>query len=214
MNRDEAFKFIEGIKAPVIFLTGKTSTGKTTFSKELVGRLGYTTIELDNIVNEFIVKDNPTEKTSDIFIDVYRNASNQIWKDQFINATKNAITNASKPVIVDGALANTDVMKAIFLEDVMIVFMHPDSLERYIERLVARFKGGMSTQNSRENTGLPKAFWSMVNQGDIDNFLETEEINSSLAKSFRVYAESSQKESFKRLNVFQSSFKNILIVNM
>jgi len=212
MTKNDAFQLIKDKNPPVIFLAGKTSTGKTTFSKELVSNLNYATIELDDIVMESVVKNNPTVSVADIFVNIYKGGENKEWQDIFIQATKDAIEKESKPVIVEGALADTSAMKEIVSEDVLIVFMHPDSIERYIERLISRFKDGMSTRGLKEDTGLPKVFWNMVNQGDTDSFIETGEINSSLHKSFESYATLSQQESLKRLERFQSIFKDVVII--
>ncbi len=204
---------VESQKPRVVYLSGKTSTGKTTFAKELE-RHGYKIIELDPIVTASVVVPFGV-LPGEGFITAYRDIGPKEQTGAFITAAKARIEQEvqSSPVIVEGAIATPRILKEVLsgdLADFYFVYFHPVNLDVYAGRIRERFVAGAASGKS----GLPKHFWSLVQKADTEHFINTGEVNLNLERVIEKYAELSMQESAKRLASFQEEFENIHLIEV
>src|SRR5579863_8708520 len=91
MNVDEAFTFVKNTKPGLVYVAGKTSTGKSTFADRLYTRLGYQVINLDAIVDEAVIQPFRLKDRGEAFGEVYKERSQTIWIEAFTGAARTAI---------------------------------------------------------------------------------------------------------------------------
>jgi guanylate kinase len=197
----------------IVYLSGKTCTGKTTFAKKLQ-ELGYSIIELDPVVMKSVVIPFGV-KPGEGFLTAYRGIGSKEQTQAFIDATKKEIQEKIKPspVVVEGAIATPHILKEVFsenLNDFRFVYLHPVNSEVYSTRIKERFIAGAATGTS----GLPKHFWEMVDQIDLEHFVNTKELNAGIEKALEEYTKLSMFESKKRLELFQEEFNDIQVVEI
>jgi guanylate kinase len=214
MKIEEVFRDIQNQKPKVVYVSGKTCTGKTTFTKEL-NSIGYANLELDKVVTSSIVEAFNVNPVHEAFITAYRDQGPKEQIEAFIEATKKEIRTKENfsPVVIDGAIARSRILKEIFvddLEDFYFVYLHPVNFEIYKERIQKRFTAGAANNTS----GLPKAFWSLANPADLDEFKKTLTLNTGLIEAIDEYTSSSMEESKERLTHFKESFPDLRIVEI
>lgn len=208
MKLEEVLEKIKSEKQRVVYLSGKTCTGKTTFSNLLEGS-GYTRVELDRIVTESVVE-KYNVVPNDAFLTAYRGEGPSKHIEAFIAAAKKVIIekSAENSIVVEGAIAKASILQDVFSginENLFFVYFHPRSIDVYVDRIMERFLSGAHTNT----TGLPKRFWSLVDMRDVEFFLETGGIPTALQNAMREFAESSAEESEKRLRHLEESFPDI-----
>ena len=212
-SKAEFTKAIRKEKPPLVFITGKASTGKTTLSREL-DALGYQLVVLDSIVLTSIVARFQVPKEADAF-PVYKGEVCSEWTNSFIRATYKAISSKLKngPVLVEGALANNEILKKIFrgdLENFFFIFLSPSSIPKYTQRIKKRFTKGIDSRT----TGLPPRFFSVVDDDEIKKYLDTHVVSATLLKKIEKFAIQAAKESAERLQYFKTEFNNIVVVQI
>lgn len=212
MQLDETYRVIKEREPGLVFVTGKTSTGKSTFAKRLRDELGYRIIELDQIVMKSVVHKQQQENTGSIFLQVYRGGERRDWIDAFVTETKKEIAeHSAEKLVVEGALAHNETLDEIFAgHDFLFLYFHPTNEKTYVEMLTQRFVDGAHNGT----TGLPKHFWDIVDDVDVKEFLETQKINDALRSAISLYARSSIKQSEERFKYFQEHFPKILNVSI
>lgn len=213
MTKETALEQIKTNASRLIYLCGKTSTGKTTLAKQIVDDFGYSLIELDDIIMHSVIAPLGIKNASDAFGAAYRGLGSPEYTVTFIAATKCAIADAvtASPVIVEGSIAKASIIKEIFsgdLTDFVFLYLHPTDAEAYRARIRKRFIGGARNGTS----GLPKPFWSLIDPKDLETFISTGELNTPLEECIRHYADLSIAESRERLAEFQKEFPNITII--
>jgi len=217
MTTDEMYQYAYNKEPQLLYVSGKTCTGKTNFSKRLSASSGYRVIELDKVVLEAIV--NPFDlqgSQGDVFLSVYKTADNAGWIDIFVTEAQKRIKDLlmrSKKVIIDGAVANPTIMQKIFdgLPEVLCIYFHPlEASPNYQRNLTNRFK---DTTAQNEN-GLPKAFWECINKESFARFCSDRSITPELEQGIRLYAQRSSQESVVRLGTLQKSFPHIMVVEV
>jgi len=214
MTKDEILQKIKKEKPKLIYISGKTSTGKTTFSNKLQDFYKYSVIDLGSIVFKSIVKQyfvDPTEA----FITVYRDTKPKKHVSTFIRVVKNVTLSQLKysSVVVEGAIAKARIIKEIFigkLGDFMFIYFHPIDHKKYTKRIQRRFMEGAINGT----TNLPKSFWTFVTQVDLEQFIKTNKLTKNLKKSIDQYVTFSMKESEERLQHFQKHFSKIYVVEI
>lgn len=214
MTRDEVLQKIKYERPRIIYISGKTSTGKTTLSKDLKNFFGYSVIELGSIVSESVIKPFSADPV-EVFITVYRDTEPKKYTSAFIKATRKAIVSQLKysPVVVEGAIAKTRILKEIFsgeLEDFMFIYLDPVEPRKYAERIQQRFVAG-AVNNTTE---LPKSFWKLIDNRELEEFTKTKELTLNLLKSIDQYVALSMEESRERLKHFQENFSKINIIEV
>ncbi|MBL8031917.1 MAG: AAA family ATPase [Candidatus Doudnabacteria bacterium] len=216
MTVDELYSSIATSKPRVVYLNGKTSTGKSTFARKIAADFGYEVINLDDIVvQSVLVPRDLANQRSTVFLEVYKHRNKLDWIADFIRAAREIIdqhTQVGTPVVIDGAIAHVETMQD-FLQpyaDVYIAYFHPSNLELYSRYLTERFMG--TTINN--HNGLPKAFWELVDTTEFATFSETRTLTPSLRSSIAAYAQSSQTSSLDRIATLNHAFPTMTIVNI
>jgi adenylate kinase family enzyme len=215
MNKSEIENFIASNQPKVIYLSGKTSTGKSTFARFLRDNLGYSIIELDEIVVSSVIRPLDLKDRGQVFIDVYKERGKIDLINRFVLSGRkliNSYIENNKPVIVEGALANSKTLKELFANypDFTFINFHPLNLNIYKEYLLSRFM----TTNLNDHAGLPNGFWKFVDDQDFKQFCNDRVITNKISKSIENFALYSIQESEKRLNQFKEHFNNISIVTI
>jgi guanylate kinase len=213
VNTIEITRKIQKQRPRVVYLSGKTCTGKTTLASKLQ-QYEYSIIELDSIVTKSVIipfDSNP----GDGFISAYRDIGPKKLTQAFINAAKKEILKQSKssPVIIEGAIGAPRILQEVFsdhLNNFWFIYLHPVSVHIYSKRIQERFIAGAATGTSR----LPKHFWEMINQNDLNHFLSTGELNTEINIAIEKYAKQSILESKKRLELFQKEFRDIYVIEI
>lgn len=213
VNTTEVINEIEEQRPKIVYLSGKTCTGKTTFAKKLQ-ELGYSIIELDPVVMKSVVVPFGV-KPGEGFLTAYRGIGLKEQTQAFTDAAKKEIQEKIKfsRVVVEGAIATSHILKEVFsdnLNDFRFVYLHPVNPEVYSARIKERFIAGAATGTS----GLPKHFWEMVDQIDLKHFVSTEKLNAGIEKALEEYTRLSMLESKKRLELFQEDFNDIQVVEI
>lgn len=213
MKTEEVISKIQVQSPKVVYLSGKTCTGKTTFAKKL-HELGYSIIELDTVVMRSVVTPFGVDP-GEGFLTAYRGTGLKEHTQAFVDAAKKEIAERlkSSPVVVEGAIATPQILKEVIsenLEDFKFVYLHPVNQEVYSAQIKERFTAGATTGTS----GLPKHFWEMLDQTDLEHFVTTQELNEGIEKTVEAYVALSMSESLNRLNLFQEEFSDILVVEI
>ncbi|MDR3547735.1 MAG: hypothetical protein P4M11_05635 [Candidatus Pacebacteria bacterium] len=213
MEKENLLKEIKATKPRIIYVSGKTCTGKTTFANEMRAE-GYVQIELDTIVtNSVVIPFNLP--AGEAFLTAYRDAGPTEQTEAFITAAKSEIAEKAKssPIVIEGAIAKSRILKEIFsneLADFFFVYFHPVHLENYIERIRTRFTAGVVDGT----TGLPKHFWDRTREVDVESFIVTLKMNEGIERAIKEYAGISMKESEERLAHLRESFPDIHVVEV
>ncbi len=217
MTTNEAYEQVYSEQPPLLYLSGKTCTGKTTFSDRLRASCGYEVVELDEVVVDAIVKPFGLQSSQgDVFVSVYKAADNAEWIDIFATEAQKRIKSVlaqNKKVIVDGAIANPKVIQRIFdgLPNTIFIYFHPlGSSADYRHNLTKRF----NSTTARDHNGLPKAFWKCIDQGSFARFCKDKIITPQLEENIANYARLSSQESIKRLEALHRSFSHIIVVDV
>jgi hypothetical protein len=211
MKAHEALRRIAEERPRVVYLSGKTCTGKTTLAQKL-GQEGYSIIELDPIVKESVAIPFGLPD-GDAFIAAYRDQGPAGSADAFAHAARAAIEASLKasPVVVEGAIASSRVLKAVMsgpLSDFSFIYLHPVDQAAYAERIRARLVAAGGTGSA----GLPNGFWRIAPSQAVKEFKETGIMPPELEKAIGRYVQASIEESEKRLADFQGAFPKILVV--
>lgn len=215
MKISELYEYLEDQRPKLIHISGKTSVGKTTLANKLAEKYSYHVIQLDKIVLKYVIDKFKLEDSGQPFIEVYRNRDKKEWIKSFIEGVHSEIESAAeqdKPVILEGAVANTDTLKELLepYPRALIIYLHPTDIDQYSKNLVSRFE--MSTPT--DGAGLPSKFWSLMKEDEIAQYHDTRVITPELYLAINNYAKESRKESKRRLAAITGKFKNTLVVEM
>lgn len=213
LSRNELLTYIKKTKPTLIYLSGKTSTGKTAFSNTLNHKLGYTQIEFDQIVLNSIAKYYSISNRSQAFVVVYRGTGPQIQVKSFITSARKTLLRALKNgfVVTEGAIANPNILKRIFsdeLKDFLFIYFQPVNQLIHARRIKERFIKGASDGTTR----LPKTFWAGIKTDEFEQYLKTKKITPPIEKSIQNYSRIAIEDSKERLKSFQQNFPNIIVV--
>lgn len=213
MQRERVIGEIEERKPKLVYVSGKTCTGKTTFANELQAH-GYLQIELDQIVTRSVIEPfqiHPREA----FLAAFRGIGSVEQTNAFITAARTEIIEKAKSndLVIEGAIEKVGILQEILsgeLADFYFIYFHPVDFNVYVSRIRSRFIAGRASTAC----GLPKDFWALTHKEDIDFFLETNSINDRLEESLRAYATRSMTESVDRLKRFQEAYPNLSVVEV
>ncbi|MDP3988620.1 MAG: hypothetical protein Q8P93_00060 [bacterium] len=200
------------IKPKLIYISGRTCSGKTTLSHE-IEELDYKKIELDKIVESAVMQAYSVTSSSEAFIAAYRGEGPEIYTTAFISEAQKIIHNerlSGSQLVAEGAIAKGWIFKEVFadyLDELLFVYLLPRDIKVYAKRIETRFIDGVA----HGTTGLPKDFWALVSQDDVDQFLNTGKLGK-LKDIFIDFAVHATRESRERLTHLQESFPDIYVV--
>ncbi len=215
MNADEAFEMVRTRQPRIVYVSGKTSTGKTTFARRLQQAFGYSLIELDTVVSDDVITPLALPDRGKAFNAVYKNDDQPDLIKAFLAGAQQRIAaqlEAGKPVVIDGAVVNPHTLKKLLAPypGLLFLYFHPGHLPTYERYLTERFKLATPTHEA----GLPLGFWERVNDAAFAAFCKTSVINPGLQRAIHSYAEYSQHSSTERIATFRQHFSDIHIVQV
>jgi adenylate kinase family enzyme len=215
MTFDEASDHLAATRPSLIYISGKTCTGKTTLAKNLMERFGYRHVELDKIVQRVLVKSAPLDEDQRIFIEVYRQRTSPDLINRFVEAAATAINyhlSSGERVIFDGAIAHPETLMQLLgeLPPVTFVYLHPVNIDRYSRNLIGRLAHATPTHSN----GLPARFWDYIDTSEFQNYCESRELTPKLNENIRNYAIASAAESKERLNSFKKVIRPIMLIEI
>ncbi|MES2953577.1 MAG: hypothetical protein V4674_03365 [Patescibacteria group bacterium] len=210
--QNKLFEHISANKPKLIYISGRTCSGKTTLSRE-IENLDYKKIELDKIVERAVMHAFNVTSSSEAFLAAYRGQGPEAHTTAFITEARKVIhleCLSGSRLVTEGAIAKDWIFKEVFsdyLDDLLFVYLLPRNIEVYAKRIEARFVDGAATGT----TGLPRDFWALVSQKDVDHFIRSGELGK-LKDNFLDFAVHAAKESQERLTHLQESFPDIYVV--
>lgn len=215
MSIEEAYHLIQRQQPPILYFSGKTSTGKSTFAQKLQNDLGYEVIQLDQLVRQAVIEPLALKDEGQVFVEVYKHRTNLDWVERFLTAAQQAISQALRGghrLILEGALANPQTLKQVLeaAPQSQFFYFHPSNLKTYERNLTSRFLETSETNKA----GLPDHFWQLVDQQAFKQFCRDRQLTPALAQAIRTYAQGSQSESKARLAAFHDQFDNILVIEV
>ncbi|HEX8763361.1 MAG TPA: hypothetical protein VF733_06430 [Candidatus Saccharimonadales bacterium] len=215
MTTDEAFTHIKNTLPATLYVSGKTSTGKSTFAAKLKERCGYEIVELDKIVTGAVIKPLRLPDEKQVFVEIYRLRNHPDWIERFITAAKQEIAKhqkSGKKIVIDGAVGNPITLNELLrsLPDTKILYFHPKNLPTYEQYLTSRFM----LANPDFHAGLPGAFWQLIDDAAFRQFCKDHKLTTDLQRAIAEYAALSQSASIERLKEFQPYFNNLEVVEV
>lgn len=211
----DVYQRLRETKPPLVYLSGKTCTGKSTFANKLKETAGYAVVDLDSVVFESVIRPLGLTDEGNAFLQVYRDDPKHEWVELFVAAARDAIGNLrrqGRAVVVDGALANTRTLAAILdgCSGIACIYFHPAGLAAYTRNITGRFT--LATKDF--SSGLPGAFWELIDRQEFDAFCTSRVLTPGLGSSIARYARLSRTESTKRLRAFRAAFPDITVVHI
>src|SRR5262249_10529764 len=136
MTVGEAFTHVNHIRPKVIFLNGRTSTGKTTFANRLGKEFGYEVIEMDDVARQDVIIPLGLPDNGSVHVEMYKLRNRLDWIKMLVDSLQSRIhasLTKDRPVVIDGAMPNVTTIKELFegLPHPEIMFFHPVSIENY-----------------------------------------------------------------------------------
>lgn len=213
ISAEEAFETISLKKPKLVYISGKTSTGKSTFARKLKDGLRYSIIELESALLDVISEQGFDEQLT--FQKVLTEPGDFVEKNLFLKATDKLINEAlakDSHIVVEGAVANVETLARILspVPHFHFIYFHPKTIEPYVRNLTKRFM--VSNENS--NASLPLKFWELIDKNEFSKFCRTKKLTPELKKAINTYAYVSQSESTKRLELFRKNFSKITVVEV
>ncbi len=214
MNNKDIVTWLEQNQKKLVYISGKTSTGKTTLARQLQEKLGYSVISLDKLVQESVIEKFHATDIPHAYVIAYRDGAPKQWRDSFISHTKATITShIAGGVILEGAIANPKTLKNIVSEhlpEFIFLYIHPENISKYIERITKRFIDGAATNTS----GLPKDFWKLLPEPTLNKYRKNKKITPDIKSAIKIFANKSQSESNIRLESMRKHFSNIEVIDL
>lgn len=208
-DKNKLIEYLKLSKPKIILLSGRTCTGKTTMAKELSSELKMEIVNLDDFINDNVIKkfDLPTNtNNSVIYTKIYSNEDDNMYHKTFIEAFKNFLLKNDKPTVIDGSIHNPKII-GLFDNDIEIVFLHPVDLKSYTNRVIKRFEQGVCNGTS----GLTERFWDYVDQQQINEYCDTRKITEKITKNIENFSIEIQQKSLERISKIASFSKiNVL----
>ncbi len=195
----------------LVFLSGKTSTGKTTIANILKVKYSCAVIELDAVVAQL---ESPSGTNK--YLEAYTKRESAAFLEDFVSAVKQRIERNLKShpfVIIEGAIAVSETLKEIIDEwknEFLFIYLDIKHRDVYIDRLTSRF-----VNSSQDNgNGLPGLFWEEFSPEILQQYYRDRKITTAIADAIERYAIASIKASEARLEMFAKEFEHIVKVEV
>lgn len=200
------------VKRPkLVFLNGKTSTGKTTLSNKLKERYNCAVIELDEVIYGL---DSP--EGTNRFLEAYQKRDHLEYVKSFVDAVQARIRaelGSHDFVIIEGAIVRSETLQEIIDEwsdSFLFIYLDIKNIDAYVRNLKGRFIA--TTQD--DGNGLPSLFWDKFKPELLQQYYADRQITPEVEEAINSYATDSMKESEARLAKFSSKFDHILKVEV
>jgi len=213
MTEKQILRYIKQEKPTIIYIGGKTSTGKTHLALKIAKQYLFKNINLDNIIIESIIP-KFSIKADKAFASIYRDREPKIYASYFIKITKKLIKKEGKKssVVIEGSIGKPRILKEIISNNAnhfAFIYIHPQKTEAYHEKIKERLKNDIFNNTKT----LPKEFWHLVYMPDLEKLKENGTITKRLKNSINTYCTLSKIESETRLKSFQRTFKNVIVLD-
>ncbi len=195
----------------LVFLSGKTSTGKTTLSTALKQKYNCAIIELDEVVRKLECPEGLNR-----FIEAYQKRDDIAFTNSFVEAVQQKIRSALDNhsfVVIEGAIVNTETLNEIISEwrdTFLFIYLDIKNIDLYVQRLTSRFV--LSAQDN--GNGLPDTFWQKFSSEILASYYENRQLTHAIESAIKSYATDSFQASEARLANFSSEFNHILKVEV
>jgi len=212
-SSDELYDWLKVNKPPLIYVSGKTSTGKSTFARKLRDTLDYDVIELEAVLLEVVKRYHLDEQST--FHKVLWETDDSREKRLFFSQTDHLISEHLKlghRLVLEGAFANGDTLQRVLkpVPKLVFIYFHPTNLDAYLRNLTQRFM-----QSDHDSlAGLPRSFWSLIDKTEFAEFCETRHVSKGLEHSIKEYAMASMSSSNERLTDFKQRFGGVVVVGV
>ncbi len=208
---NSVFRELNDRRPKLVFLNGKTSTGKTTLSKKIKDRYNCAIIELDDVIYGL---DSP--EGTNRFLDAYQKRDNPEYVQSFVDAVQARICAelvSHDFVIIEGAIVRSETLQEIIKEwsgSFLFIYLDIKNIDAYVRNLKGRFI--VTTQD--DGNGLPVLFWDKFKKELLQQYYIDRQITPEIETAIKSYATDSMKESKIRLAKFSSKFDHILKIEV
>lgn len=206
---DEVRKSVELNQPNLIFIIGKTCTGKSTFAKSLEDQ-DYKHIELDFVVVDSVVNKFKLSNRGKAF-SVYKGIANPTWQKSFEEAARSLISNEliKSRIIVDAAVADPNVLRRIipdeYKNNFALIYFHPFDIEFYYEGILNRFINDVKTKSR----SFP--IWDEMTEEILDDYKIYGEKGIKVLSLVKKYGGESAELSIERFEKFEKVFPEIIL---
>lgn len=205
----EALANISLLTPKLIFLTGKSGTGKSYYSNILANKYNYKILELDKIIRNIAKKHNigyaPNYAKA---FSIYKGDQSEVIMKDFINEIHTFIDkHPNNPILIEGAISNAQLINNIFSKQYSVfafIYLNPSNIKKYANQMMKRFK------EDKRNKTKTLSIWPEVTT-EINN-LPTN--SPKVAQFIMKQAKQSKKKSDERLQYFVSNKFKVYIINI
>jgi adenylate kinase family enzyme len=195
-------------KPRLVFITGKTCAGKSTLAKSIKD-YEYEHLELDFLVEKNVADKFKIIDRSKAFL-VYKGEAPRRWQKFFEEVAHKVILQKIKisNVVVDAAIANTDVLKKIFsgdLSDFLFIYLHPLDVEFYYKSILSRFEDDV--KNNKHSFPI----WGHINSDILNDYKKNGKSGIKIARIIHKYGDESIVGSIKRFENFKKEYPDIVL---
>lgn len=193
----------------LVFVMGKTCTGKSTFAKSLA-KQRYKHLELDFTVINDVVKKFEVSDRGEAFL-VYKGTAKSDWQKTFEDAASKLIKNEllTSKIVVDAAIADPNVLKRIipdeYINDFKLIYFHPFDRKFYFQGILNRFID--DARNSRRSFPI----WNEITEEIWDDYQRNGEKGMKVISIVNKYGTESADLSVERFEKFKKVFPEIIL---
>lgn len=209
LSIEEVKKELRDKGTKLVFVLGKTCTGKSTFARE-ISKMDYFHLEMDCVVLESVADKFNIKNRDEAFL-VYKGIAPFEWQESFEEAAKNLILKYidKRKVVVDAAFADPNVLKRIipnrFNDGYSLIYFHPFNREFYYEGIFNRFAEDVNT----EKKSFP--IWLEVTPEIIKDYKKNGRKGSKIFSLVKKYGDESADSSLERFELFWKVFPKIIL---
>jgi len=205
-STEDLIKKIQSEHEQLVYLSGRTCTGKSTLSRTIRDVLNFAAIDLDRVVYGL-----PEVEGKNRYEEVYLKRDDSDMIHEFVTRTQREIgvgLENHAGVIFEGAIATTETLSEIIGDhkDFLFVYLLPVNFAVYRERICKRF--------ALERHGLPSRLWDIVSKDQHSKYLKDHIMTHDLSDGIDRFTKVTIEGAKTRLKMFQNTFENIYIIEV